>query len=317
MILITGGLGFIGSHVARALLDLGETCVVTRRRTARLPEFLADEVGGRLLVEPLDVTDQDAFLALGKRHTVTGIVHLAGAGIGAGGTLDALTQNTQGLFSVLRAAEAWEVPRVGIASTIGVYGGVPGDRLREDAPLPTASPHVIPAAKKAMEILALRAAADAGFTVVNFRIAAIWGPLGRAASPFFAAPRLVHAAVNGEDPGFPPARTPYAEDGIDMCYVKDCGRAIALLQTAGTLRHDTYNVGNGYATTNAEVADAIRAAVPDARPDLPAGHDPAGPGGAVCLDTARIREDTGYRPRYDIERAVADYVAWLRAGHER
>ncbi|GLY74367.1 NAD-dependent epimerase/dehydratase family protein [Actinoallomurus iriomotensis] len=312
MILITGGLGFIGSHVARALLDLGETCVVTRRRTARVPEFLADEAGGRLLVEPVDVTDQDALLALGKRHTVSGIVHLAGAGIGAGGTLDALTENTRGLLSVLRAAEVWEVPRVGIASTIGVYGGVPGDRLREDAPLPTASPHMIPAAKKAMEILALRAAADAGFAVVNFRIAAIWGPLGRAASPFFATPRLVHAAVNGEDPG-----TLHAEDGIDMCYVKDCGRAIALLQTAGTLRHDTYNVGNGYATTNAEVAAAIRAVVPEARVDLSTGHDPAGPGATVCLDTERIREDTGYRPRYDVERAVADYVAWLRAGNER
>lgn len=316
MILITGGLGFIGSHVARALLDLGETCVVTRHRTARLPEFLADEAEGRLLVEPLDVTDEDAFLALGKRHAVTGIVHLAAAGLG-GRALDALAQSTQGLFNVLRAAEAWEVPRVGIASTIGVYGGVPGDRLREDAPLSTASPHTIPAAKKAMEILALRAAVEAGFAVVNFRIGAIWGPLGRAASPFFAAPRLVHAAVNGEDPAFPPERTPYAEDGIDMCYAKDCGRAIALLQTAATLRHDTYNVGNGYATTNAEVARAIRAVVPDARLDLPAGHDPAGPGTTVRLDTTRIREDTGYRPRYDLERAVADYVAWLRAYRER
>jgi nucleoside-diphosphate-sugar epimerase len=40
MILITGGPGFIGSHTARALLDLGESCVLTPHRVARRPEFL-------------------------------------------------------------------------------------------------------------------------------------------------------------------------------------------------------------------------------------------------------------------------------------
>lgn len=309
MILITGGLGFIGTHVARALLDLGESCVVTRHRSARRAEFLSDE--RRLFVEPLDIADPSAFTDLGKRHPITSVIHLAGAGIGAG-ALDALSLNTQGLVNVLRAAEEWGVSRVGVASTIGVYGGVPGNPLREDAPLPIAAGHTIPAAKKMMEILALCAAGDSGFDVVNFRIAAIWGPLGRSRSPFFATPRLVHAAVRGEDPGL----TTYAEDGIDMCYVKDCARAIAVLQTAARLNHDTYNVGNGYATTNGQVATAIRAVVPEARASLHEGHDPAGPGEAIYLDTTRLREDTGFRPAYDVERAVADYVGWLRAGHE-
>jgi UDP-glucose 4-epimerase len=314
MILITGGLGFIGTHVARAFLDLGESCVVTRHRSARHAEFLADENGRRLFVEPLDIADPSSFAELGKRHPITSVVHLAGAGLGTG-TLDSLSVNTQGLVNVLRAAETWGVSRVGVASTIGVYGGVAGNPLREDAPLPMPTGHAIPAAKKIMEILALCAAGDSGFDVVNLRIAAIWGPLGRSRSPFFATPRLVHAAVKGEDP-FPPAGMPYAEDGIDQCYVKDCGRAIALLQTAPTLNHHTYNVGNGYATTNGQVAAAVRAVVPEARAGLHEGHDPAGPGQALHLDTTRLQEDTGYRPEYDIERAVADYVGWLRAGHE-
>src|SRR4051794_20127533 len=308
MILITGGLGFIGTHVAQALLDLGESCVVTRHRSAGRAAFLPD--ASRLVVEPLDIADPSAFADLGKRHQITGVVHLAGAGIGAG-ALEALSLNTQGLVNVLRAAEEWGVSRVGIASTIGVYGGVPGSPLREDAPLPMSAGHTIPAAKKMMEILALCAAADSGFDVVNLRIAAIWGPLGRSRSPFFATPRLVHAAVQGEDSGL----TPYAEDGIDMCYVKDCARAIALLQTAARLNHHTYNVGNGYATTNGEVLAAIRAVVPEARGSVREGHDPAGPGEAICLDTTRLREDTGFRPAYDVERAVADYVGWLRAGN--
>ena len=45
MILVTGGLGSIGSHTARALLDLGESVVLTAHRSTELPEFLADEPG--------------------------------------------------------------------------------------------------------------------------------------------------------------------------------------------------------------------------------------------------------------------------------
>ena len=62
VILITGGLGSIGSHTARALLDLGESVVLTAHRSTQLPEHLADEPAGRVVVEPLDTTDEAAFL---------------------------------------------------------------------------------------------------------------------------------------------------------------------------------------------------------------------------------------------------------------
>jgi nucleoside-diphosphate-sugar epimerase len=75
MILITGGLGMIGAHAARALADLGREVVVTAHRRTEVPSFLA----GRATVESLDVTDRDAFLALGDRHDISDIVHLAGS----------------------------------------------------------------------------------------------------------------------------------------------------------------------------------------------------------------------------------------------
>jgi nucleoside-diphosphate-sugar epimerase len=74
MILVTGGLGMIGAHTARALLDLGHEVVVTAHRRSEVPSFLA----GRVTVEALDVTDRDAFLALGGQHEISDIVHLAG-----------------------------------------------------------------------------------------------------------------------------------------------------------------------------------------------------------------------------------------------
>ncbi|MGW3677708.1 NAD-dependent epimerase/dehydratase family protein, partial [Streptomyces sp. NPDC005166] len=60
MILVTGGLGFIGSHTVRALLDLGEDCVVVQRHARELPAVLA---GARVEVEQADVADRQ-----GARH---------------------------------------------------------------------------------------------------------------------------------------------------------------------------------------------------------------------------------------------------------
>ena len=57
--------------------------------------------------------------------------------------------------------------------------------------------------------------------------------------------------------------------------------------------------------------------MPDARVELPEGRGPAGSGRDTFLDIGRLREDTGYEPAYDTERSVADYLDWLRQGHER
>ncbi|NUO60692.1 MAG: NAD(P)-dependent oxidoreductase [Hamadaea sp.] len=288
MILVTGGGGFIGTHVTQALRDLGEEVVVARRSGPN----------------PVDVTDLASVQALGRRYPITRVVHLAAAGLGDGSTLDKLWADTLASFTVLRAAYEWNVDRVVLASTIGVYAGTtPGDGFyREDVPLPVASPHAIPAAKKIMETVA---AVQLEVPAVTARVGAIWGPLGRAASPFFAAPHLVHQVVRGERP------TASADDAIDMLYAKDCGSAVARLTLAAELRHSAYNIGSGAVTTNRELAAALSRVVPTARIALAEGGQ-----AQAALDVTRLRADTGFQPEYDLDRAVADYTAWL-AHHER
>jgi len=296
MILVTGGLGFIGSHTTRALLDLGEDCVATAHRNLEPPEFLVGTP-----IEPLDCADLTAFIALGEKYPITAIVHLASAPA-TGDPVDHLRESAAGVLNALTAAHRWGA-RIVVASTIGVYGGVPGDVYREDAPLPPIAPHAIPAAKKAAELYAAVAGQAGGFDATIARIGAIWGPLGRTDSPFIALPRLVHAAARG----VAAARPGYADDGTDLCYVADCARGLALLATAARLRHRTYNVAAGRVTTDAEVAAAIRAV----RPDAPVGLLPGATHEAARMDVSRLTADTGYRPEYDVRRGVAEYLRWL------
>jgi UDP-glucose 4-epimerase len=77
------------------------------------------------------------------------------------------------------------------------------------------------------------------------------------------------------------------------------------------LAHTTYNVAAGRMTTNREVIAAIQSVVPDFELELE-------PGSSVppsYLDITRLRQDTGYQPEWDVERSVADYIAYFRAGN--
>ena len=299
MILVTGGLGMIGAHTARSLLDLGHEVVVTTHRRTEVPSFLA----GRVTVEPLDVTDRAAFLALGDRHDISDIVHLAGSI--PGDPVSFFRTDTTGLLNALDAARTWGVRRFAVASSLGVYIGRTEIPWHEELALPTAElPHLIIAFKKAVEPLTTHSLQGSGVQSVVLRIGTIWGPLVDPESPFFYIPPYISAVLRGAKP-----QPLYADDGGDCCYAPDAGRAIALLTTAEALRHDTYNVSRGRPFTNREFADALEAITPGLRLDLLPGRQD-GPGDDPYLDTTRLTQDTGFAPNFDVAKAVADYVAW-------
>ena len=77
MILITGGLGFIGLHTVKRFVDAGEKVVLTHYRVRREPDFIKAEIGKSIFIEPLDVTSAHDAIALTRKYKVTGIVHLA------------------------------------------------------------------------------------------------------------------------------------------------------------------------------------------------------------------------------------------------
>jgi UDP-glucose 4-epimerase len=316
MFLVTGGLGFIGSHVVQALLDAGEDCVCVQRNQTEVP---AGRFSAPVEVVRADATDLDALLAVGRGRSIDGIVHLAGSMPWPADPERPVAQarTTLGsLFNIAEAAQAWGVRRVSVASTIGVYAGAIDPLqgpLTEEMPLSVKAGVMIPTFKKVGELLNGHLAGVTGVEFVNLRISGTWGPLGHA-DPFFPAPELIHAAVAGRVPDLSGVRGRlHAEDSLDLCYVKDTARAVALIVLAETLAHRTYNVASGRATTNAEIAAAIRKAAPEAEVELPSG----GGWPKAWLDIDRLRSEFGYEPVWDTARAAADYIAWLRAGNER
>jgi UDP-glucose 4-epimerase len=311
--LITGGLGFIGLHTARALLDLGEDLVLTQYRVSREPDFIKDELGKRAKVEQLDVTDKARLDEIGRTHKIDRILHLAVPALGALTPLQDFTVNMQGLINILEAGREWEVSRIGLGSSLAVYQNARGENgvNKEDQRLAMTGGGATGTWKKSFEIIGAYYAERTGMDIVNMRIAGIYGPLYHSMSNLPS--RLVHAAVKGEPPVL--RGDTYAEDGTDMTYVKDCGRGLAMLMKADKLNHKTYNVATGRASTPGELVSAIQSVIPSFDGSfLKEGASPGNPG-PTYSDISRIKADTGYEPDYPVEKSIPDYIAWLRAGN--
>jgi UDP-glucose 4-epimerase len=314
MILITGGMGFIGLHTAKRCIDAGEQVVLTQFHVRREPDFIRDELGGRAKVDVLDVTDRAAIGEVVRKHGVDSIIHLAVPGLGALTPAEEFRTNTEGLINILEAGKEANVRRVSLASSLAVYGGVKQGPWKEDIPLPIESHNPTEAYKKTFEILGLFFAQQAGMDVVSLRIGGIYGPLYHSMANLPS--RLTHAAVKGQAPQLTGrGGAAVAGDYGDMCYVKDCAQGIQKIHMTGELPHRIYNIGSGRATQNAELAAAVNKAVPGANITLPDGASGRSGPNSYC-DISQTASDTGYKPEYTIESGVADYADWLRNNPE-
>ena len=196
MILITGGLGFIGLHTAREFIDAGEDVVLTQHRNRREPEFLQSDLGKRAFIEPLDVVDEAGWQALGAKYNFDGICHLAGPNRSAPTPAIDTRINVLGTLNALEAAQQWQVKRLTIASSIGVYlfGGAVRGPFVEEAPLRMSAANPIETFKKVDELIAAYYAERTGIEVAIMRIGTIYGPLNT--NPNIAY-HLARAAVQG------------------------------------------------------------------------------------------------------------------------
>jgi nucleoside-diphosphate-sugar epimerase len=321
MILIYGGNGFIGQHVAQHLLDAGHSVVVTTNSRPASPVLLREAIDAqRALVEPLDMTDPFAVLSLVAKYRPAVTIDASGFRPKAFAPGRDVSLRTAALVNILEAARLSESGRVVLLSSMDAYWGLSRRHIpyQEDMPVPLLEQddHFIVQSwvKKSLEIIGNLYRRQAKLDIRFVRASGVYGPLYRT---FLNVPsRLVRAAVRGihdfaEDKGGPP----FAEDGYDQVYVKDLARGIGLVALSAALSHPVYNIGSGRAPSYAEFARAVERVVPGFKAELRTrGQHAANATGmnGVWMDISRARTELGYEPAYPVERAIAEYVAWLR-----
>lgn len=310
MILITGGLGFLGANLAWFLAQKGEKVLVTRHRSSDVPNFLERYIGKEVQVVPFDILNLDSILSTLREYNITSVINLASTYEGKGTPYEACQINVQGHINVLEAAHRQGIRRITFASSRAVYRGMADTAIvRETDPIPVETKlktSYITGTKRAGEAVSLLYADTYGMEVVLARIGSVYGPFYKSGrNPILM---MVKNAVNGI-----PTKVALPEaTGYDYIYVKDCVRAVGLLHLKHPLKYRIYNVGVGGKVVGVqEVGQAVRKAIPEAKIEIEAGgRQPQG----VGMDISRIRAEIGYEPEFTLEKGVEAFIQWLKEG---
>lgn len=310
MILITGGMGFIGIQSARALAARDDV-VLGYHRSVRSQQELQSLIQAKVETVRLDVASPYSVTRAVAQFRPNSIIHLAVPLLGAMPPAEESLTNVQGLMNVLEAACSAGVERVSMASSVAVYAGLTGGPFAEDRGLPVSSLSATSAMKKAEEMLALHYADRTGLDLRVLRIGQTYGPLYHTMANMVS--RLTHLAVRGKLPdGLLGGWTAQQLGGMDLIHVEDCASGIAAIHSAGTAKHRVYNVGGGASVSVGALLAAVEAAVPGAV--LPDELRQSGTGEHAdgYMDITRAREEFGVVPRYDIDSGIRQYAGWLR-----
>jgi|ERR1035438_399371 UDP-glucuronate 4-epimerase len=307
--LITGGAGFIGSHLAEKLLAEGVRVTVIDNfdpfyaRDLKLANLARCSLFPNFRLVEGDICDPNAFVSIPA--PVGCIVHLAArAGVRPSITDPAgyVCVNVAGLQTVLEFARAAGVPQFVFASSSSVYGVNPRTPWSEDdhVLLPI-SPYA--ATKVGGELLGHVYSRLYGIRFLALRLFTVYGPRQR---PDLAIRKFTEAILAGQ-------RVPMYGDGAssrDYTYVDDVVSGIRAAMEYRASSYEVINLGNGNPITLRDMIRCIESALnipalPEPRPDQP-GDVPR-----TCADIRKARSLLGYQPNTPFPEGVARFVSWL------
>ncbi len=307
-VLITGGMGVMGSEAARKFVEEGFRPVIyARHRDERLVADLLDKID----IELGDILDLPRLLQAIKTHAITHVVHAAAfvGAVSAKNPALSIQVNVMGMVNVLEAARLFEIRRLVYTSAKGVYGPVTGEHGHPGfKPLPEDHPknpvRIYDSAKLMGEYAGLYYQANMGLDVAVLRFATTYGP-GKTARHGDKAvtSELIEGVARGQ-----PFRLAQGGDKIDdHIYIKDCAQGIYLATVAPEVKSRVYNIGSGAGVTLQDFARVLRVHFPMADIDIGPGRTPSN-----IYDLTRARRELGYEPQFDLERGIADYLQRLK-----
>ena len=309
-ILLTGGMGAIGSWVARELAEAGHRPILY---DVRADYALIPDLEGRVEVVTGDLLDLPNLVRTVLDRKVERILHLAAMmpPQAQANPYQGFQVNALGTVNVLEAARIGGVKRVVYTSSKGVYGPITGDHahptykpLTEDYPVRPNS--VYGATKLAGEHMAFNYVRNYGLDFVALRFGSTYGPgkLGRHGIVGLHS-RMIEAAMAGQETSIPQG----GDQVDDMVYNADTAHAAVLACFAERLEHRAFNIATGKGSTLRDLAGAVRKLFPNAVIEIGPGLDYYGGGGGYSVfDIGRAQRELGYAPRYSLESGVEHYV---------
>lgn len=317
-VLVTGGAGFIGSHMVLALLDAGERVVVLDNLST----------GFRWAVPPAatlvvgDVGDQDLVRTVIRKYAVKAIVHFAGSIVVPESVADPLgyyNNNTVKSRALMEAAVATGIKHFIFSSTAAVYGNPLENPVSETATPAPMSPYGW--SKLMTEVMLADAARAHDFRYVALRYFNVAGadPKGRSGQSTPRATHLIKVACEtalGQRPHMDVFGTDYpTHDGTcvrDYIHVSDLIRAhvaaLDYLRSGG--KSDVFNCGYSKGFSVLEVIDAVKR-VSGVNFEVRLSPRRAGDPAAIVASSQKIRDALGWQPRNDdLDEIVRHALAW-------
>ncbi len=310
--LVTGGHGFVASHLARALLERGDAVTVLDLALPPLSGLTLQGIAPEIELVETDLRDARRVGATLDAGEFDVVFHLAAQTLVGPAISDPATTfetNVGGTWVLLEACRRADVPALVVASSDKAYG--PSEELpyREQMPLRPASPYE--ASKAAADAIALSYRPAYGLPVAVTRFANIYG--GGDLNFSRLIPEAVAAVLDGRRPQIRSDGSPER----DFLYVDDAVAAYLAIEHAvgagGPAAGEAFNAGGERPHSVAEVLEAI-AAVSGAgvEPEYLGSGNPAGEIDRQFVDSAKLRELTGWEPEVDLEDGLARTLEWYR-----
>jgi len=308
--LVTGGAGFIGSHIATHLIEEGHSVRVFDNLSTGNLDNLA-HLNGQVEVIQGDLTEAEALVQAAKGVEV--IFHqaaLASVPLSVKNPRGTHEACVTGTLNVLEAARHQGVRRVVYAASSSAYGNDPQMPKQEGQCPEALSPYG--AAKLAAELYCQSYASTYGLETVRLRYFNVYGPRQDPKSPYSAViPLFIDALINGKQP------TIYG-DGLqsrDFVYIDNIVQANLKASVADGASGKVYNVGCGQALSLLDLLDSICTALGCENNPVFA-DERAGDIKHSWADISAAVADLGYQPKIDVQEGLKRTVAWYASQME-
>jgi CDP-glucose 4,6-dehydratase len=309
--LVTGGHGFVASHLARELLGRGDAVSVLDLAPPPLSGLVLQGVAPEVELIEADLRDAgrvDAAVAAGEFDVVFHLAAQTLVGPAMADPVATFEANVLGTWTLLEACRRADVPALVVASSDKAYG--PSEELpyREGMQLRPASPYE--ASKAAADAIALSYRAAYGLPVAVTRFANIYG--GGDLNFSRLIPEAVVAVLDGRRPAIRSDGSPER----DFLYVDDAVAAYLAIEHAvgagGPAAGEAFNAGGERPHAVAEVVEAIAAI---GGGGLEPEYGPGNPAGEIdrqFVDSAKLRGLTGWEPRVGLRDGLTRTFEWYR-----